>query len=393
VKKRVATVNKKISATKILKQGILFSLALLFVFALPVSADNRPGASNGYTISDDATPDEIIDDETDEYPSDAYPYDENDPQDDDDEVIENPVLWQDSMIADRTPSRLVGNLQLRGVFPDIQPEFGSAYADLNADISDAAGALIDTALRLRARTITFTYEVISTQNVVSVIMYASVAAITTREIVTTINFHPETGARLSVACVMGADFPALAEAILTDWARQYPERHYSAITAPISAFYITDELLVLLFDEFQVSTEAGSLTYVHFTLENIVRIPGIGPGRYRINRDLYNFKHIPIDYVMHYLGYRVEVIPVQGPPKIRIWSDGDAPILMTELQVGVNRFSWYRSNPRTLELPPIAYTHRPGFLVPITFFDQIMPRITYRVDGGGYIHFLAYVGR
>jgi len=383
VKKRVATVNKKISASKILKQGILISLALLFVFTLPVAANN------GDVLSD-YMEEPQRDENTNGVENPDYDEDPDDNNEDEEieiSVVERTGLWQDSMIADRPPSRLVGNLQLRGVFPDIQPDFGPTYTALNADISDAASALIDTALRLRARTITFSYEVFTTSEVVSVVMYASVAAVTTREIVATVNFHPITGVRLSVACVMGADFPALVDRELSDWARRYPERHYAAILAPVSAFYMTDEKIVILFDEFQVSTVAGSLTYMEFRLENIVRVR-IAPIQYNVRPEIYNLKMVPVAFIVSALGY-YPVLDLTYGPRVRIWRNSNHTGLVSELRMGVNSFSWNDSIPRTLETWP--RTNRgTTLLVPITFFDRIMPRVTYRVDAEGYIHFLSY---
>ena len=385
--------DKKINAKKIFKQGTAMALALLFVFAVPVVAQNHVTPGNGIVLTDDTGITNTTDgaEAPSVTPSNGY----DDPnQNGNENIAENGVervfLWQDSMIADRPPSRLVGNLQLRGVFPDIQPEFGPAYAELNADISEAASTLIDTALRLRARSMTFSYEVFATYDVVSVVMYASVVAITTRDIVTTINFHPETGERLSVACVMGADFPALAERILTDWARQYPERHYAAILAPISAFYITDEEFVLLFDDFQLSTEAGNNTYVKFRLDSIIRVR-LAPIQYNVRPELYNLKMVPVAYIVSALGFYPEADLTYGP-RVRIWRNSDYTGLLSEIRHGDNRFNWAISMPRTLETWP--RTNRgTTLMVPITFFDRIMPGVTYHVDAAGYIHFLAYLGQ
>jgi len=295
-------------------------------------------------------------------------------------------LWNDSMVADRTPTRQITNIRLRGVFPDIQPHFGEAYEELNAHISATASDLIDSALRLRARTITFSYQVEATPQVVSVVMYAAIAAVTLREAVRTINFCPQTGKLLTITCVMGDDFPPLVERILTQWTRDYPERFYSALTAPISAFYITHTQLVFLFDEFQISTDPGGVTRLEMTLANIIRLTPIAPTEYRVLEDIYNLKMVPIRNITQALGFDHETDSREG--RVRIWRDIERTEMMMEINKGVNAYHWGGSAGRALESSPMLLNGR--VLVPITFFDQIMPRTTYRVDDEGYIHFLSY---
>ncbi|MCL2604195.1 MAG: copper amine oxidase N-terminal domain-containing protein [Defluviitaleaceae bacterium] len=357
-----------ISVRKYFRQGILFSLALLFALTLRVLANE-------------------IDDE------DRLPVEEP-------IEIEEPAeiepVWRDEMIADRTPTRRVNHITLKGVFPDIQPSFGEAYDKINEQISLAATDLIDGALRIRARTITFSYDVHAAVyndiEVVSVVMYAGIAAVTTREAVRSINFNAATGEPLTFACVMGSDFAPLPMRILSEWTRENPERFYSARTAPLSAFYITDTLLVFLFDEALITTEVGEAGRLEMKLENIIRLTPISPDQYRILENIYYLKMVPIRPIMEQLGYNI--VWEGRNARAMIWWDAnsrDSGSLMMEINMGVNRYGWRGIPARTLEAPPMMDIANGRIFIPITFFDLIMPRTTYYVDEDGYIRFLAYM--
>jgi hypothetical protein len=349
--------KKQIVVPKILKQGILFFLALLFAFVVQVFAGEVTTIGN----EDGAETDEPV-----------------------------VPVWQNSMISDREPTRRVNQVALRGVFPNIAPAFGESHRELNAAISDAASTLIDNALRLRARTITFSYEVYSTiyneLEVVSVVMYADIAAVTNRKSVISVNFNAVTGERLTLSNVMGNDFPPLPVRILSEWTRDNPERFYAAATAPLSSFYITDTTLVLLFDEFQISTIAGSVGRLEMTLSNILRLDPIPPSEYIIRQDVYNLKMVPIGPIARNMGF----YPVHEPSqnRVRIWWDNTQTRLMMDIHFGINRYAWEGITPRTLEAVPVLINGRT--MIPITFFDRIMPLTTYHVDENGYIHFITY---
>jgi hypothetical protein len=307
---------------------------------------------------------------------------------DEPEIVEFIPVWQEDMIADRAPTRRVNHITLRGVFPHIQPAFGPAYSELNEHISAAASDLIDNALRLRARTIVFSYVVHDTvyeeREIVSVVMYASVAAVTARETVRTINFDAVTGELLTFACVMGDDFAPLAERILTGWTRDYPEHFYAAATAPLSAYYITDTQLVFLFDEFQISTVPDGVTRLEMNLANIMRLDPIAPAEYRVLEEIYNLKMVPIGIIVRELGF----YPLMGHGRATVWSDETQTQVMMEIVMGVNSYGWRGVSSRSLESAPMVLNGR--VLIPITFFDRVMPRTTYHVDEDGYIYFLTY---
>jgi len=356
---------------KICKQGTPISLALLFALAMTVFVyANGVNGINGANTVDDEYENGIV---TPQEP-----------------IVEEP-LWNDDMIADRNPTRRVQHVTLRGVFPDIQPAFGPAYEALNEHISTAASAMIENALRLRARTVTFSYEVHATVDVVSIVMNASIAAVTTRETVKSINFSPRTGELLNLEEAMGFNVAPLAERILTEWMRDNPERYYSALTAPLSSFYLTETRLVFLFDEFQISTVAGSPGRLELTRAHIMALPPIAPAQYKILEDVYNIKMVPVGVIARYMGYNAQSQLYLSPRRVHIWRDDTRAHLMMTLILGENSYDWEGNFQRPLEAAPILYNGRT--LIPITFFDQIMPRTTYHVDEYGYIHFLAYRSR
>jgi len=291
------------------------------------------------------------------------------------------------MVADRTPTRQINGVRLLGVFPHVQPEFGPAYTTLNEHISTAATAHIENALRLRARTITFSYQVFPTRDVVSIVLYAQIAAVTTREAVITINFDPRTGELVTLRQAMGFDVIPLIDRILSDMTRENPQQYYAAANASVSAFYLTETQLVILFDELQITTvPAGAVTRLPLTLDYILRPAPIAPGEYRIETAIYNLKMVPIGTIARALGHDTAYDKESGVATV--WWNTNRDQVMMELTVGVNSYAWDGSLQRALEAPPEMYNSR--VLIPITFFDQIMPRTTYHIDTNGYIHFLAY---
>jgi len=179
------------------------------------------------------------------------------------------------------------------------------------------------------------------------------------------------------------------ERILTDWMRDNPERYYAAILAPLAAFYITEEKLTLLFDEFQISTVAGQLTRINFRLENIVHVRPIAPIEYRVRTELYNLKMVDVEAIARYMGYHA-VMDFQRGGRVRIYRDEEQTQLITTIYVNVNHFGWdIPAVARSLEIS--AMMHGNALLVPITFFDRVMPRAAYHVDENGFIHFISYV--
>lgn len=353
---------------RIIKQGVFLSLALLFVFALPVLANENE------RIVTDFLPTPVIAEDTVGEP-------------------EPPMRWQESMIAPRTPTRRMYGIALRGEFPNILPAFGAAYQELNEHISGAATALIESAQGLRARSITFSYEVFAAHDVVSVVMYAALETNDMRELLASVNFDLYTGELLSIADVMGEAFPVLAERMLAEWTRANPARFYNPLTAPLDAFYVADDKVVLLFDEFQIRSEEGSLRRKEFLFEHLIQVRPILPIEYRPRPDIFNLKMVPVVDIARYMGYYAAFSQVTG--RARIWSDETRTTVISDLTPALNQYFWGSGAQRTrimeLESPP--YVHDGVLLVPITFFDRIIPRTAYFVDEHDHIHFLAYRAR
>ncbi|MCL2188783.1 MAG: hypothetical protein FWC16_07315 [Defluviitaleaceae bacterium] len=362
-------------------QGFIVALALLFALIMPVLANglnevNGNNEGNDVLYMESSTPEHNENEEN------------NGGENEKEEIPPPPPRWTNEMIADRSPTRRVNQIALRGYFPDVQPSFGAAYEGINARISVAATALIENAQRLRARTVAFSYEVHATREIVSVVMYANIAAVTPRITVKSINFCALTGETMSHEQVLGLNVAPLVERILTDWTRDNPERFYAAATAPLAAFYITDTQLVFLFDEFQLSTVAGNVGRVALTRSQIVPVRPIAPSEYLIRDDIYNLKVVPIGPIVRALDYYTFLD--HDINTAFFWRDSTREHEMMRLTMGVNNYSWGDSRPRELEAPPVMYNFR--VLIPITFFDQVMPRMVYHVDEAGYIHFLAYRG-
>jgi hypothetical protein len=348
---------------KLLLQGVLISLALLFASTVTVHANENTRVTPDLTISADIV------------------------ENDNDAPIS---LWQDSMVSHRTPTRRMYGIALRGEFPNILPAFGEAYAALNEQVSAAATSLIESAQALRARSVTFSYEVFAAQNVVSIVMYAALETNDMRELIKSINFDPHTGDILTIADVMGEAFPALAVRKLDEWTRANPARFYNPLTAPLGAFYTTGEMFVLLFDEFQIRSEEGSLRRKEFLFENIIAVRPILPIEYRPRPDIFNLKMVPIVDIVRYMGYYAAFNPLSG--RVRVWTDEERNVIVSDFTPRHNEFFWGNVRSRAVQLESPPYVHDGVLLVPITIFDRVIPRTAYFVDEYSRIHFLAYRG-
>jgi hypothetical protein len=289
------------------------------------------------------------------------------------------------MLSERALTRRHEGLDIRGVIPVITPLFGPSYASINETIEEVVSHLIRDARQVRARTVTFHHEVYDTEDLVSVLVYATVSALVSRTWVRSINFNPESGEFLTINEAMGLDIIPLADRILTELTRRDVGRFYAALSISLEeqSFYLTDEKLVFLFDEFQLSTEAEGVTVIELTLANI-RSTTISEEDYRVRDDIYNLQMIPIRHVLERLGYRVIFVSETRTVEISRRSQ-----LLIAFRNDANDYHITGVQQRSLEAAPLI--ENGVTYVPITFFDQIMPLATYSIDAEGNITFLVYL--
>jgi len=293
--------------------------------------------------------------------------------------------WSCEMYETEVLNTRQQGLDIRGEVPVILEDFGTAYEDLNQEIESAVDTLIEGARRIRARSITFDYEIESTNAVVSIVISATARAVTDRTFVLSVNSNPRTGALVTLAQAKpGLDIASLAEGRIAELLRQDPATYYAAFNAPPTgqAFYLTDTTLVLLFDEFQLSSVPGGTSRIEFVRSNI-RTSRITRSDYHISTDRYAIKMIPVRIVED-LGYVAVWDSVERVVTISL--NGQVIIV---LHPGDNNYQRNGVLQRSLEMAPILKNN--SMYVPISFFDQILSLTSFRVDAQGNINFITYL--
>jgi len=297
-------------------------------------------------------------------------------------------VWRQDMYISHTLNERQQGLDIHGEIPELLETFGPAYATINEEIQIAKNSLIEGTRRVRARSINFEFETFYTNDVVSLVMIATTRAVTDRTTVTSVNFNPRTGVILTLTEAMGMDITPLAEGIIADMIRQNPARYYAAFTAPPTgqAFYMTDDLLVLLFDEFQLSSAPDSTRLIQLVRENIT-VFSIDRNDYRISQDRYEIKMMPLRQILTSMGFADEDL-IWNPTgkEARIVRSGSPTVT---LRAGENNFQVNGVMQRSLEAAP-ELSNR-SLYVPISFFDQILGLTAYSIDEQGNITFMTYI--
>ena len=301
-------------------------------------------------------------------------------------------VWNQEMILERRFETRVEGLGIRGSLPEIAGSYPPSQV-LNELISEIERSLISNARRLRARDIAFSYTVRPMGELVSIIIYADVESAINRAFVQSVNFNHRTGRVMSLNDAMGMDIRPLLDRILTDMIRRNPERYYAALRGPMvpQAFYKNAANLVLLFDEFQLSSFAGGISRIELRRDRIRTFP-IAPHLYRTDLssgdNVYNVKMMPLRLILGELGYdppRMIFEPVQV---IQVFRNGQ---LRVEMWLGENNYQVHGVGAQMRSLEAAPQLENGVVYVPITFFDQILSMTTYSIDALGNVTFIAYI--
>ena len=293
-------------------------------------------------------------------------------------------------LYERQLTRREEGMDLLGYIPVIGTDF-AAHQQINDHIDTAVTHMISEARRVRARSIRFTYQLYTNQtnNVVSVVIYAEVSSVISRQMVQSVNFDITSGRTVSANEAMGVDIVSLGERVLAERIRNNPARYYAAMSVSLhgQSFFRTDNGLVFLFDEFQLSTTRSGIGQIELFDSNI-HWATLSPGQYHMHEGGYNLKMIPLRTVLErQLGYRVEYRWSEWDEmRVEVWHDGR---LIIEMQPGFNEYRVMGIMHRSLEAAPMNVNGT--VYVPITFFDQILPLTTYSIDSFNSVTFLAYV--
>ncbi|MCL2664217.1 MAG: stalk domain-containing protein [Defluviitaleaceae bacterium] len=296
------------------------------------------------------------------------------------------IRWQPSvMLANKNISRREEGLEMKGVLPELTSLAGALQKPVNALINEAAEKKIKSAKEAKARSIDFAYDVYSTDKIVSIVIRATITNASSRTEVVSVNFDAssEKGSSITAAGAVSANAVQLADKLLGERIRRNPENFTYGYTADLKkqAFYITNNHLVFLFDEYLLAPASEGIIPLELRLRDITSVT-LSTDDYFIKPG-YNVRMIPLRAVCEALGYSL------------VWDDyGNRMFVIlgsrsvTEVAAGVNVFPRDRRSTRTLETAPEMIDG--NLYVPVSFFDQVLNLTTYSISEQGNIVFSAY---
>jgi len=293
-------------------------------------------------------------------------------------------------LSQRPLTRREEGMDILGYVPDVPTSF-PAHHHINSQINDAVTQMISEARHMRARSIRFTHEHYTNHanNVVSIVIYAEVSSVVSRTLVRSVNFDMSSGWPLTANEAMEMeDVVSLGERILAERVRRDPARYYAARSVNLNsrAFYVTNDGIVFLFDEFQLSSASNGVQSIELRGSNIRRAM-VSPLEYHHMEGGYNLLMMPLrniveDQLGYYIAYNWDAIGM----RIEVWNHTRVII---EMRTYFNEYEVIGMLQRSLESAP---SNVDGVIyVPITFFNEILPFTTYSIDPFGMVTFLSYV--
>lgn len=285
-----------------------------------------------------------------------------------------------------------GGLDIYGDVPgEFTSYFGPAYSQINKRVEDVIDSLINEARRVRARSITFSYQQHETDTVVSILIEADVSSVISRTMVRSVNFNPDTGELVTIRDVMDFDVVPLAERLLADRMRREPENYYAtqAIELDTQAFFVNRRGITILFDEFQLSAMVSGIRTLEISGRGIRSIELEPEDVLNTDSVSYGLLMVPLRRVAEGLGYHVEWCSEEQKAIIYNRSPGVGGQRLAWAHPGYNEY-FTPAIERSLEAAP-KIRNGGNMYVPITFFEQILTLTSYTVCSDGNIMFLAYL--
>ena len=300
-------------------------------------------------------------------------------------------LWQSNMLTERPPHiRRQEGMDIRGIIPVVAENFSPAYGFINEHIDNVIASLMSEARSIRALSITFSYDVEYTQEIVSVVIYGRITSVIPRTRVRTVNFCTSTGELITLDDIFEIDIAPLVYRILNDKIRGNPGHYYPALRildsldSSTMAFIVTETSYVLLFNEHQISAVEAGVFEIEFRRDNI-RVLTISYDDYQQMHNGYSLRMIPLRKVVEGLGFSVGYPGEHGGPYVRRGNR-----FVVTMRFDDSNFTINDMPPRALEVAPRIDDNGITY-VPITFFDQVLPLTIYSIDSNGNITFLVYL--
>ena len=287
-------------------------------------------------------------------------------------------------IADSRVTRLWGESIVRGAIPQAN---GFASVALEKAYNDRVGEAYNELLAKMGETahsVEFSYVVTGDDNYVSTRITAKSVTTFSQESCVCIVFSPKTEKLLNLNDVLGPNGVKLANRVLADAVKAAPEAFNPTVADIIITqdFYMEANVLVMVFDQFEIAPGAEGMVYLPVALDGLTNFTVDKNEYYPSAATQYSVKMVPIRNVSEAFGYQVtwngSVVTVD------LLRDGT---LVTSVKIGENSFFRPRGAKRKLETAPELVNGRTH--VPISFFDEILG-LLYYVDSNGNIVFSNY---
>ena len=292
--------------------------------------------------------------------------------------------WPDDMLERIELSAREEGLELEGRIPVLNQNAGSVRFRVNAEIDRVRAGKVAGARAIRARTLTFDYEVFFSDPHMSIILKSTAASASSKTEVVSINFNVHTGDFINAADVVGPHVVQLADRLLVEMIRRNPERYNPGFSGMHreQPFSITNRDITFWFNEFQLAPGFEGIVPLSLRRDNIREVV-ILANEVRVHPGGFNLKMVPVR-VVEELGYSFDWNPETRGTAISL--NGE---LIIEIHPEVNNYLREERFTRSLEAAPelIGYTT----YVPISFFDQILSLVAYSIDNQNNISFASYL--
>ncbi len=251
---------------------------------------------------------------------------------------------------------------------------------LNDKIMEIHAEKLRIAKKNNIKKIEFDYDYKESNNCGTILFISKITALTTKEEITTINFDIETGEILTLYDFLGVNALQIVNRIVLDEMRKSPDR-YNAEFDGVSNnqnFFIEDEDIVLVFNENEIAFAAEGIVKIRV---NLNAVKNVVISDYRILKDYYELKMIPLREVCTGFGYNVS------------WNLAAKSVVVTRgdftanITIDKNLYSKGKNAARSLESAPLLIDG--VCFVPLSFFE-LMLDASYSFDEDENIIFSQY---
>jgi len=287
-------------------------------------------------------------------------------------------------IADLNISHLWGEAVVSGILP-VAKEFGNSLLEvtLNAKITEAYNNLLAKAGKT-VRTINFSYDLVADGSYLSILIRCKSASTFSQESYACIVFNTATDKFLTINDVLGPNGTRLANSIIAETVKANPKKFNPTVAAITGThnFYMTNDALVLVFDQFEIAPGAEGALGLPIALANVTELKLDKNDYYLSSVSRFGVKMIPVRLVAETFGY--DVSWNSSTLTVELRRNG---VFVTSFALGENGYTNGRAAQRRLETAPELLNNRT--YVPISLFEDVLGILSHS-DSNGNIVFTDY---